>query len=143
MLGGNDFITVWNRLNNGRFIRHEVNVKCRYTHKTTASHSGAGRGMASNIESVTICRIPYTKGFVMPEIWTEMSAEEQKDHWTLQADDFLALGVHKYEIGTDEVLEEISVPKLRKKLQSNVMEVKAVRYSIHTQLGKHIRAEGV
>lgn len=143
MLGGNDFITIWNRLSNGRFIRQEITVKCRYTHKTVSTHTGAGRGMAANVASVTACRIPYVKNYRRPEVWVEMSAEDQRTYFTVQADDYLALGIHKYEIGADKVLDEITLPKLREKLQSNVMEVKAVNDSTHTPLGKHIRVEGV
>jgi len=142
MLGGNSFITIWNRIGN-IYKRHEVNVKCRYTQKSISDHSGARDSMRANVSSVIICRIPYNEFYKSPPDWQELPEEEQGKYFTVQADDYIALGIQKYEIGKDKESGEITIPELRNKLHSDVMQAKGVRYSLHTTLGKHIRAEGV
>jgi len=140
MLGGNSFITIWNRSGN-RFVRHEIHTKCRFTQRASTFATGSGENMYANVMSTLICRIPHLEAYRSPEEWQGLTDDEKKTYFTVQTDDILAVGIHRYEIGKEPGM--ITAPELRKKLQSNVMEVKAVRYSLHTALGKHIRAEGV
>jgi hypothetical protein len=68
----------------------------------------------------------------------------------VQADDYIAIGLHKLEIGVledypdlEDGAEVVSAVELRKRLRYQIMQAKAVRYSLKTRLGRHIRAEGV
>jgi len=142
MLGGNSFITVWNRVG-AKHVRREVPVKCRFTHRSIRNTSGVGDTMTANIAGTIICRIPYCKNYLPPEVWLGTDDTGREGFFTVRTDDYIALGVHKYEIGNDRDAGNITVPELRRKLSSQIMQVKAVRYSLQTALGKHIRAEGV
>lgn len=142
MLGGNDFITIWNRLGD-KYYRHEIHAKCRYTQRSNHRSTGAGDTQNPSLLSTLVCRIPYVDNYLKPESWQNLSEEERSKYFTVQIDDYLALGIHKYEIGKNSAAGEITIPDLRRKLQSDIMQAKAVRYSTKAMLGKHIRAEGV
>lgn len=159
MLGGNTFLTIWNR--SGRvFHRYELHVKCRHTQRTTHQSSGVGDTQTANILSTLVVRIPYVKEYLPPETWLKVPDNLKAQFFTLQPDDFVAKGIHRLELGESNKLppatkapltydkglllnEIVTAPELRRRLGALVMQVKAVRYSTETQLGRHIRAEGV
>ena len=138
MLGGNTYVTVWNRTGDD-FIRHEIGVLCRHTQKSKRHVSGSGSDMSANIASTIVLRIPYIDTYLSPEIWQELPDEEKPLFFTVQTDDYLSLGLQKFEIGENG----LTVPQLREKLQHLIIQARTISYSLHTRLGKHIRVEGV
>jgi len=81
------------------------------------------------------------ENFKMPENWQALDDDERKNYFTVQVDDYIALGTHDYEIGRGE--NAVTVPELRRKIGSQLMQAKTVKYSTQTLFGKHIRVEGV
>ena len=134
MLGGNTPITIWNR-HGDKYYRTEIPTLCRCKQKTDRHQAGAGEGMVANIVSSLVFRIPLLFNYLSPHEWQEL--EDKAGKFTVKTEDYIAIGLHKHEIGG------VTVPELRRILGGQIVEVKAVNYSLYARLGKHIRAEGV
>ena len=134
MLGGNTPITIWNR-HGEKYYRTEIHTLVRCKQKTDRHHSGAGEGMVANIVSSLVFRIPLLDDYLPPHEWREL--DDKAGKFTVKAEDYIAMGIHKHEIG------DVTVPELRRILGGQIVEVKAVNYNLLARLGKHIRAEGV
>ena len=134
MLGGNTPITIWNR-HRKKYYRTEIHTLVRCKQKTAHQHSGAGESMVANIVSSLVFRIPLLDNYLSPHEWHEL--DDKTGKFTIKAEDYIAIGIHKHEIG------DVTVPELRRTLGGQIVEIKAVNYSLYARLGKHIRAEGV
>ena len=134
MLGGNSPVTIWNRYRD-KYYRTKIPTLCRCRQKTNHHHTGAGEGMVSNISSSIVFVIPLLDNYLSPHEWREL--EDKTEKFTVKAEDYIAAGIHKHEIG------DVTVPELRRSLEGQFVEIKAVNYSLLARLGKHIRAEGV
>jgi hypothetical protein len=140
MLGGNSPITIWNRWDaqGTRFQRFVITERCRYTQKTAKLVSGAGDTSSAALLVSVVVRIPAVPQYRSQYEWENMPDAERESTFTIQADDYIAMGIHDLDVG-----DGIPVTTLRDRLGSVVIQVKAINYSLHTVLGKHIRVEGV
>ena len=136
MLGGNTPVTIWNRLGE-KYYRTEVSTLCRCRQKTDLLRSGVGESMVASIVSSLVFVIPLLDNYLPPFEWQEL--EDKTGRFTIKVEDYMAMGLHEYEIGDGG----LTVPKLKQKLPGQFVEIKAVGYNLYAHLGKHIRAWGV
>lgn len=141
MQGLYDTVTLWNRYTDTdtgleKWVRHVLPQPCRWVASVVRAASGNSASLATYVR----CNIPHSALYKPGAAWAELSEEDKRTFFTLQAGDVLALGAHTEEItGTSPGL----LSEVLERLGPNAVRVKLFQDNTAPPQGKHYHVEGV